>query len=740
DMEAPTECDNTTRLPAVTEDSTAKTAVVDAVPLDGHREDDGNAVWLAMIHDPWHFFQILQEKLMGAELPENEEEPVTHEIVFDENDDDVENIIKELDTRRPSFTQRERRLAARQSTLQFMAIVLVDKYNTPYRLGLLLLLVLLAFICGIQCYAQFIVPVPPTADELDTLAPEALTKPKNTRYEVTAAGVMESIILGSIGLISLARAATVVKTLLMSDKIKLSILRSDVPNGVSTCEDESDNTISQRIILVAATLRKKFELGGEWFWHGYFGLQILDTVLQIIRLVELGGRSVTGDKILVAERTAIMTQATLIMLVLVVGPTTLILNNRVWACLFDVIAAFSFTAAYLIISGHIFLPDTWPALQFNTFVSFLSSLVPAILSLDNMIGVDRYLFEIAKNPALTRAPRRTCLRSYFIAFTLWVVGISGFIYVTMTQLKGDCNELIPNFDSECLLPVYPILDSESCDCRMAFVHLDGVCIQEDMPRVSLYNRLEYLRISDRNPAPTTSCTNQQRALLDAVSRFEKLVVLNLVTVPMETLDIGLLTDLEVLAVTATPLVALPDDLHQRLPSIRSFQFELSQIQQLPFDSLKEMRHLEYLGLAGNPICQSTDFPEWTNGIVDCGPESEDTCVVDGDSTLTGLAQTLIVYCRKWVSSGSPKVCLPVCISTRETLESTDLDGSDTMSPEENTAILQTFGLLPRGTEMTAALHRCLMRECGQDPSAELVYAVESVLFLLGKTSCEECDF
>ncbi|KAF4711961.1 hypothetical protein FOZ62_026454, partial [Perkinsus olseni] len=105
-MEAPTECDNTTRLPAGTEDSIAETAVVDAVPLDGHREDD----------DPpreAHGADEEQQPELGppeheareAELPENEEEAVTHEIVLDENDDDVENIIKDLDTRRPSFTQ-----------------------------------------------------------------------------------------------------------------------------------------------------------------------------------------------------------------------------------------------------------------------------------------------------------------------------------------------------------------------------------------------------------------------------------------------------------------------------------------------------------------------------------------------------------------------------------------------------------------------------------------------------------
>ncbi|EER09671.1 hypothetical protein Pmar_PMAR015614, partial [Perkinsus marinus ATCC 50983] len=263
--------------------------------------------------------------------------------------------------------------------------------------------VLLAFVCGIQCYAQFIVPVPPTADELDTLAPETLTKPNETRYEVTAVGVVESIILGSIGLISLARAAMVVRKLCISDETKLSIVRSELAEeNQARNQDMSERSLINRVALSAVASKKKVELTGRLFWHGFFTLEALDTVLQIIRLVELGGRSFTGERVIVADRTAIMTQATLIMLVFVVGPTTLILNNRVWAALFDTIVAFSFTAAYLIISGRIFLPDTWPDLRFETFVSFLSSLVPAILSLDNVIGVDRYLYEIAKNPELTR--------------------------------------------------------------------------------------------------------------------------------------------------------------------------------------------------------------------------------------------------------------------------------------------------------------------------------------------------
>ncbi|EER03813.1 hypothetical protein Pmar_PMAR009341 [Perkinsus marinus ATCC 50983] len=498
-----------------------------------------------------------------------------------------------------------------------------------------------------------------------------------------------------------------------------------------------DSDLINRVALSAVASKKKVELTGRLFWHGFFTLEALDTVLQIIRLVELGGRSFTGERVIVADRTAIMTQATLIMLVFVVGPTTLILNNRVWAALFDTIVAFSFTAAYLIISGRIFLPDTWPDLRFETFVSFLSSLVPAILSLDNVIGVDRYLYEIAKNPELTRGRKRTCLRSRIIVFISWTIGISGFVYVAITQFKGNCNELIPNFDSECLVPVYPILDSQSCDCRMAFVYLDAPCVEEDMTRVLFYNRLQYLSISDRNTAPSTSCNNQQEALFNAVSKLSELVVLNLVAVPIESLSIGALTKMEVMAATATPLAIVPDDVHLRLPSIRSFQFELSQIQELPFDSLRQMRYLEYIGLAGSPICSGVDFPEWTDGIIDCGLGYDETCVVD--ESLSKLSQTITGYCRKWISSGAPTICLPSCDITHETLVSTDVDGSNTLSVQENTAILQSFGLVPQGTEMSAAFHQCVMRSCGKDPSDELAFDVASVIFLLGKSNCEECD-
>ncbi|EER03001.1 hypothetical protein Pmar_PMAR015385, partial [Perkinsus marinus ATCC 50983] len=360
------------------------------------------------------------------------------------------------------------------------------------------------------------------------------------------------------------------------------------------------------------------------------------------------------------------------MLVLVVGPITIILNNRVWAALFDAITAFSFTAAYLIISGHILLPGTWPALHFQTFISFLSTILPAALSLDNMIGVDRYLLEIAKNPELTRVQRRTSLRYYVIALISWTIGISGFVYVAITQFKGDCNELIPNFDSECLVPVYPILDSQSCDCRMASVYLEGDCVQDDMKRLSQYNRIEYLRISDHDPTPSTTCTNQPQVLFDTLSALGELIVLSLVAVPIETLNLTRMETLEILGVTATNLATIPDDVHLRLPSIRSFELDLSQIQDLPFDSLKQMRHLEYIGLAGNPICYGTEFPEWTAGIVDCGLAHDGSCEVD--ASLMGLSETVNGYCKKWVAGGASTECLPVCETTFQTYSVADIDG------------------------------------------------------------------
>lgn len=585
---------------------------------------------------------------------------------------------------------------------------------------------LLAFVCGIQCYAQFIVPVPPTAEELDTLAPETLTNPQRTRYEVTATAVVESLILGLIGLLALLRAVVVIKTLLLSDKEKLYKIRNEC-RDTQECQNPSECTIRRRIICMFTTFRSNLEMTGEWFWQGYFTVQILDTILQIVRLLEQGGRSITGQQTPVADRVAIMTQATLIMLVMLVGPTTLILNNRVWASLFDVMAAFSFTAAYLIISGHIIQVGTWHTLQFTTFTTFLSSLVPAVLSLDNIVGVDRYLLEIAKRPELTRAPRRSRLRCYIIAFTMWVVGLGGFIYVTMTQFKGDyCSEVIPRFDKECLLPIYPILDSDSCDCRMASVYLQEECVQDDMPRLSLYNRMEYLMISDNTPTPPTSCTNEPQTLLDTVSKFGSLVVLSLVAVPLQTLSLGKLNSLEVLVATATRLSIVPDDVNELLPSIRSFQFELSQIQELPFDSLQQLQHLEYLGLAGNPICQSAAFPEWTVGIVECGSSSGDACPVE--SSLVGLSQSLTGYCRKWVLRGASTLCLPACTDFyAPTYAAMDMDGSTTMSVQENTVLFQMFGLIEPGIEVTTTVHHCIMEACGKEASDEITAPVEAVV-------------
>ncbi|KAF4692839.1 hypothetical protein FOZ60_012533 [Perkinsus olseni] len=631
-----------------------------------------------------------------------------------------------------------RRLAARQSTLQYVAIVLVDKHNTAYRISVFLLLVLLGFICAIQCYAQFIAPVPPTAAELDTLAPETLTNPQNTRYEVTAVGVVESIILGAVGLVALGRAAIVLKKLFMSDQAKMNVIRYLFPGvTVKTQIDWPEWSIKDRIMTAVQTIRSKLEIGGEWFWYGFFGPIIASTLLQMTRLMEQGGRSLTGERTFVADRTAIMTQATIIMLVLVIGPTTLILNNRVWASLFDIMAAFSFTAAYLIVSGDIVQPETWHALHFHTLISFLSSLVPAVAALNNIIGVDEYLLEIARNPALTRAGKRAHPGYYVVGLALWALGIGGYVYVTMSQFKGNCDDLIPRFGEECLLPVYPILDSKSCDCRMALLYLNEKCADEDMVRLSLYNRLEYLQVSN-NTTPSPTCTDQSQAILDTVSQFKELVVLSFVATPTQTLYLDELPHLEVLGATATQLTTIPHNIHQLLPSIRSFQFQLSRIEQLPFDSFQQMRYLEYVGLAGNPICVGGDFPEWTNGIMDCGAGSGAACAVD--DSLIGLSQSLTGYCEKWLQNGASTLCLPACSTNHAIYSALDRDGSESMSPPENTELLQMFGLVPAGTDMSAALHQCVMESCGREPSDDIAFPVQAVLFNRGETSCEACEF
>ncbi|KAF4676286.1 hypothetical protein FOL47_006442 [Perkinsus chesapeaki] len=636
---------------------------------------------------------------------------------------------------RPKVEPRSRRLAARRSNLEQMAVVLVDKYNTAYRIVLLLLLILLAFVCGIQCYAQFIVPVPPTASELDTLAPETLTNPQNTRYETTAAGVVETIILGSIGLVSLVRAVMLVKTMFMSAEDKLKSERYHIQK-VQICKDRSECTIRKRIKCMYTTLRNNLSMTGDWFWYGYFAIQISDTIVQIIRLLEQGGRTLTGDQGPVADRLAIMTQATIILLVLLIGPITLILNNRVWATLFDVIAAFSFTTAYLIVSGKIIQPDTWHTLHFKTFIAFFSSLLPAVMSLEHILSIDDYLIDVAKHPELTRGQRRGRLRCFMIAFTLWFIGISGYSYVSITQFKGDCPDVISRFKEECLLPVYPILDSDSCDCRMASVYLQGDCVQDDMTRLQLYNRIEYLMISDNNPTPSASCTNESQALVETVSQLSELVVLSLVAVPLTNLTFSPLQRLEVLLTPATQLAHVPDDVHQRFPAIRSFQFELSRIQTLPFDSLQQLTHLEYLGLAGNTICQTATFPAWTTGIVDCG-SNENACAVD--ASLVGLSQSLTGYCRKWTLGGGSQLCLPACTNFfAPTFASTDMDSSGTMSAQENTALFQMFGLIPAGTNVSVALQQCVMEACGKTAADELTASVEAVLFLLGESSCEAC--
>ncbi|KAF4719210.1 hypothetical protein FOZ62_023566, partial [Perkinsus olseni] len=159
-------------------------------------------------------------------------------------------------------------------------------------------------------------------------------------------------------------------------------------------------------------------------------------------------------------------------------------------------------------------------------------------------------------------------------------------------------------------------------------------------------------------------------------------------------------------------------------------FQLSRIEQLPFDSFQQMRYLEYVGLAGNPICVGGDFPEWTNGIMDCGAGSGAACAVD--DSLIGLSQSLTGYCEKWLQNGASTLCLPACSTNHAIYSALDRDGSESMSPPENTELLQMFGLAPAGTDMSAALHQCVMESCGKEPSDDIAFPVQAVVST-GKT-------
>ncbi|KAF4674931.1 hypothetical protein FOL47_008520 [Perkinsus chesapeaki] len=494
---------------------------------------------------------------------------------------------------------------------------------------------------------------------------------------------------------------------------------------------------------------KRFWMAGDLFWYRYIFWQSVDILVQTLRLFEKGGWSIGNSTLPTGSRSEIMTQATLITLDLLLAPITLILNNRVLAVMLEVVIDFGFAAGHLVVAGRITNPNSWYPLHYHTFVSFLASFIPTAYSLLHIVGVENYLVNISKHPELAESEKIPAKKAAVLSCLTWLAGIGLYSYTINRQYGHNCNSEIPLFDEECKLAVYPLVGSPACDCRMLVFYSGEGCIYTDVARLEKYHRVEYLTANKHiSRSASYVCENETEMVENTISSYKNLIVLGYHMKTSDTLGVRSLPKLEVLMIPFINVRYLPNDFHIRFPEIRAIKLESSDILELPYESLKQLKHLEYVSLMGTAICRDeSSLPAWTQGIFDCGDTSGDSTLTDGRCVFTeayvnSIHQSIAEYCSKWDEAANPTDCLPICTVVFASQYPTfDADSSTTLDNQEVAQLLTTFGYLQPTDVLEPAFIECILDSCSYNRTlGYLPPQLVALVYTLGDTDCSDCGF
>ncbi|KAF4674929.1 hypothetical protein FOL47_008518 [Perkinsus chesapeaki] len=629
----------------------------------------------------------------------------------------------------PEKVAPNRRTSAFTRRLSHAAAILVKDYRHVYYTVMAMLLILLSVVCGMQCYAQLIVPVPPSLADLSALRPEVAINPRDVRYDFSTNNIIGAIFIGIVGTVALLQALRLLwkafrlKFLTSRYRIKPTGWTSDRRSRLSSLLLESNfikNVIRQY---------KRSWMTGDLFWYKYLWWQTVDITVQFLYLLEMGGVDVFGTEgfqTTLGNR-EITIQTTLIVVDMIIAPILFYKNERILSVVLEVLVDFGFATGQLLVAGRFTKPNSWYSLRYDTFVSFVASVLPAAFSLMHILSIDRYLALAAKYPQ-SNFTEVSKVRASSIMVPCITFAITLFTYVIYRLYGIDCSKEISGFDTQCLIPLHPLFDSPRCDCRMAVVDIQSQCAIDDMMELRKYRRIEYLttaRVTTTSTS-TVECESENEVIQETMSGYKNAIVLRLSTLLKDNLTIGHLPALKVLTARPSRLTSVPADMHLRYPMLRTIDFQLSLLEELPFDSLRQMTKLESLMLTGSPICNVGNFPSWLNGIVDCGFDvfttttnttNNDECQVTGP--LQPLYLTFQTACRGWIDGGRSRECTPTCQSLFiNAFRIYDADGNRELNGAEFLQLASFLGLLPSGAQVDPSdasfVLGCTSNMCG-DP-------------------------
>ncbi|KAF4674930.1 hypothetical protein FOL47_008519 [Perkinsus chesapeaki] len=643
-----------------------------------------------------------------------------------------------------------------QERLSVAASAILASYQASYySLMAITLQLLLSLVCAMQFYAQLIVPVPPSLSELVSLVPEVATNPRDVRYDFSATSIVGAIIIGLVGTVAILHAMRFIW--------KASSLRFFTP--VNLVQPASRNRRSRLSSIVAEKSQiknlirqyKRSWMTGDLFWYRYFWWQACDVTVQFLYLLEMGGVDVFGTEgfqTTLGNR-EITIQTTLIVVDMIIAPILFYKNERILSVVLEVLVDFGFATGQLLVAGRFTKPNSWYSLRYDTFVSFVASVLPAAFSLMHILSIDRYLALAAKYPQ-SNFTEVSKIRASLIVIPCITFAITLFTYVIYRLYGIDCSKEIAGFDTQCLIPLHPLFDSPRCDCRMAVVDIQSQCAIDDMMELRKYRRIEYLTTARVTTTSTSivECESENEVIQETMSGYKNAIVLIVNNLLSGSLAITKIPSLEIIGLRVSKIDNLPSDLHLRFPDIHVLDFQLSLLEELPFDSLRQMTKLESLMLTGSPICNVGNFPNWLNGIVDCGFDvfttttnttNNDECQVTGP--LQNGYLTFAGACRAWNDAGQPGICQSLCGTLFiNPFRFYDTDGDKAFSAVEFIPFAHFLGLLDRGVvvdsnDIESAIE-CLNYICGGLEGQRERVSMEhvAVIWMGGETSCSDCGF
>ncbi|KAF4677087.1 hypothetical protein FOL47_003538 [Perkinsus chesapeaki] len=595
-----------------------------------------------------------------------------------------------------------------------------------YHFLVFVLRMLLAVMCGVLAYAQFVLPSSPSERELFHTNKDVLNVSYHITISVTAWAVCRASIFVIVGVISIVDACvTIVK--ISRGTFEFAQLRGTIPklpkngngnlhsgfrlgtvlhNPEKTRDSIPDENLRDVIAepsverregatccsrIVAEVRKRTCELValynrtkiiGDKFWYYYFLMQLVELVLQLIRLAEYGGHSFIRPVQPIQTREVIEAQAIIMAFDLLLSPFVAYIANRAMAMILQLFLQFSYVMGYMLITEDLSTPRSWHTIRFETVFAFAATALPCILAIRHLVWIERYLILAAsspKDPSLCHKRRLPHVVLSSIALLSGASALTVVIYTFYRQHAFECSRQIPHFDRECLSPRFSLFGDPACDCAVLRIRLHDECYQSDLERLKQYERVEHLRVVRYNVGSAQCSSDESIELQSIVTKLVLLRHLFLDGVALTNWSIGKLEKLEVLSLFANPLTTAAAHLenYDRLTSINLVATEAT-----IFPSVESMKsELETVTLAGTPACVAENASLSSASLtLDCEfPNAEvETCdPMSRRWAIMGMA------CHRWLWERSSK-CTNRCLEAATNI--TNLDDAFRVIGETNSFI------------------------------------------------------